>query len=165
MRGLLIIACLLLAGCSAGDVQAPSLAPRAAEAIDPRVPVQNAVVSTDVSLPLASRIEALVAQALAGDEVFHPAADRAERLAASAGPAQSESWILAQQALSLAVAAREPVTRALGDIDSLGAERIQQQGGLGAGDLAAIKAAAARVGEIDEREAAAIARVQALLKR
>jgi len=165
MRGNLLFAAVLLAGCSASETGAPSLAPRAAEAIDPRVPVRETPVAINVSPTLAGRLQALVAQAVAGDEAFRPAAQRAEGLARSAGPAQSESWILAQQALSAAVAARGPVTRALGDIDSLLAESIRQQGGTGAADLAAINAAAATVGEIDSRQAAAIDRINELLAR
>jgi len=165
MRVFPLIAAAMLAGCSTSETGAPSLAPRPAEAIDPRVPVPETIVSPDVSPAVAARLEALVAQAVAGDEAFRAAAERAEDLAGAAGPAQSESWIVAQQALSAAVAAREPVARAVGDIDSLGAESIAQKGGLSAADLAAIKAAAERVGEIDAREAAAIDRIQALLAR
>ena len=55
------------------------------------------------------------------------------------------------------------MTSALGDIDALGAERINRLGGIAAADLAAINAAAARVAEIDEREASVIARIQAML--
>ena len=164
MRGLFLFPVALLAGCATSG-SAPSLAPRAAEAIDPHVPVPEAPIPTDVSPALAGRLEALVAQAVAGDEAFRPAAERAEPLARSAGPAQSESWIVAQQALSAAVAAREPVTQALGDIDSLAAESVQQHGGIGAANLAAIKAAAARVAAIDRSEAAAIDTIQGLLAR
>ncbi|HET9458831.1 MAG TPA: hypothetical protein VFO51_02465 [Sphingomicrobium sp.] len=164
MRCLACLSLLSVAGCAA-PATAPSLAPRAAEAIDPRVPVPEKAVPTDVSAALAGRLEVLVAQAVTGHEAFWPVAERAEQLARSAGPVQSESWIVAQQALSAAVAAREPLTRALGDIDSLGAESVQQHGGIGAADLEAIKAAAARVGEIDRSEAAVIDRIQGLLAR
>jgi len=153
----------MLAGCAA-ETGAPSLAPRPAEAIDPRVPVAEVIVSTDVTPGLASQLDALVARAVAGDEAFRAAAANAERLATAAGPAQSESWIAAQQALSAAVAARAPVTVALGEIDSLAAARIQQFGGLSAADLQAINAAAARVADIDRSEAEQIERIQARLR-
>ncbi|MFP5329829.1 MAG: hypothetical protein ACLGHC_06810 [Alphaproteobacteria bacterium] len=165
MRAFPLIAAAMLAGCSTSETGAPSLLPRPAEAIDPRVPVPETSVSPDVSPALAARLDALVGQAVAGDEAFRAAAERAENLARSAGPAQSESWIVAQQALSAAIAAREPVARGLGDIDSLAAESIAQKGGLSAADLAAVRAAAERVGEIDAREAAAIEHIQALLAR
>jgi hypothetical protein len=42
---------------------------------------------------------------------------------------------------------------------------VQQLGGIAAADLKAINEAGARVAEIDDREAATIARLQALLNR
>ena len=163
MRSPQFLLLLAVAGCAGPELQSPSLAPRPAEAIDPRVPVPEAPVPTQAAPALVRQLEALVAQAVAAEETFRSAAATAERLAASAGPPQSESWIVAQQALSAAVAVREPVTRALGEIDALGATRIQQQGGMSAPDLAAIDSAAARVAEIDARQAATIERIQARL--
>lgn len=154
---------IALAGCAGAELQPPSLAPRAAEAIDPRVPVPETPVATQVTPALAQQLNALIAEAVAGDEAFRSAAAAAESLAAAAGPPQSESWIVAQQALSAAVAARAPVTRALGEIDALGATRIQALGGMSAADLAAVQAAAAQVAEIDSREATLIDRLQARL--
>ena len=162
MRGFALLLPIAAVGCAA-PVTAPSLAPRAAEAIDPRVPVPETPVSTEATPALLQQLDSLVAQALAGEDAFRAAAAGAERAAASAGPPQSEGWIVAQQALSAAVAARAPVTHALGEIDELGATRIQQQGGMSAGDLSAIAAASARVGEIDARQAATIERIQAQL--
>lgn len=166
MRALALALALavLLSGCSAAT-NAPSLAPRPAEAIDPRVPVPEPVLSTTPTPRLVEKLDSLVAQASAGDETFSPLAENARRLANSAGARESESWVVAQQALSAAVGARLPVTSAVGDIDALGAQRIQMLGGIGAADLKAIQSAAARVAEIDEREAAAISRIQALLAR
>jgi len=57
------------------------------------------------------------------------------------------------------------VTAAAGDIDALGAARVQKLGGIAAGDLMAIDTATARVGAIDSREAAAIEAIQATLAR
>ena len=163
MRAALLPLLLTLSGCSASAVDAPSLAPRPAEAIDPRLPVEDPVLPANANPQLAGQLNALIAQAVAGDEAFRSAADEAERLAATAGAPQSESWIVAQQALTAAMAARVPVTSALGDVDALSAERIKRFGGVAAADLAAINAAAARVSEIDERQASVIARIQARL--
>ncbi len=163
MRPLPLLLAALLAGCAAQQTSSPSLLPRPAEAIDPRVPVPDMIVSADASLDLVRQLDALVAQAEAGDQAFRGAAATAERLASTAGAPRSESWVVAQQALSAAVAARAPVTRAVADIDGLGARRVQALGGIGAGDLAAIKSAAARVAQIDDREAAVIDRIQARL--
>ena len=71
-----------------------------------------------------------------------------------------ESWVAAQQALSAAIAAREPTGRALGDIDALGAERLQTVGGIAPNDLAAIQDAGAEVVTIDQRQAQTIAAIQ-----
>lgn len=158
---LLLIAAL--AGCAGPALRAPSLAPRAAEAIDPRVPVPEPQFSSIVDPGLAAQLSALVAQAEAGDARFRAAAPAAQQAAAVAGGRQSESWVAAQQIVSALVAARGPVTRALGDIDALGAARIQRLGGIAAADMRAIQAAAGQVAEIDHREAALIDRLQARL--
>jgi hypothetical protein len=165
MRGAIFLLPAILAGCAGGATNAPSLAPRAAEAIDPRVPVPDPVLPTTPSAELVAKLDALVAQAIAGDEAFRTAAANAEPLVAAAGGRETESWIVAQQALTDTQSARAPVSSALGDIDAMGSERIQRLGGIAAADLKAIDAAAARVSEIDEREAATIARLQAQLSR
>ena len=149
-----------LSACAPVGGPFPSLQPRAAEAIDPRVPVPVAVNDRPVTPALASRLAELLGQARSGDGEFRPLAEQAQRLAADAGAAQSESWIVAQQALSAAVAARGPTARALGDIDALGANRLQTQGGLSPADLAAIQEAGAEVGAIDQRQAAVVEDVQ-----
>ena len=149
-----------LAGCAPAGGPFPSLQPRAAEAIDPRVPVPGPVNDRPVNPALAGRLAELVSQARSGDGDFRPLAEQAQRLAANAGAAQSESWIVAQQALSAAVAARGPTVRALGDIDAMGANRLQTQGGLSPADLAAIQEAGREVGAIDQRQAALIEGVQ-----
>jgi len=159
-----IAGCIAVAvsACVAQSGPTPSLQPRAAEAIDPRVPVEGKVNDRPVSPTLAARLSELVAQARSGDAAFAPAVEQAERLAGSAGGPQSESWIAAQQALSAAVSAREPTARALGDIDALGANMLQTNGGLAPADLAAIQKAAAEVGALDRRQAT---RVEAIQRR
>jgi len=164
MRTSALVLTVLLAGCAA-PANVPSLAPRPAEAIDPRLPVPEPAISATPASELVQKLESLVAQAVAGDRDFAPLADRARQLADGAGAEGSESWVVAQQALSVAVGARTPVTTALGDIDALGAQRIQMLGGIGAADLKAIDAAAARVAAVDEREAAAISAIRAKLAR
>ena len=127
------------------------------------MPVVSNVAPGPVDRTLAGRLSQLVAQARAGSGGFDSAIDQARRAAAAAGAPQSESWVVAQQALSAAVAARTPVTRALGDIDELAANALATRGGLGPADLAAIESAAAEVGAIDGRQAAAIDALQARL--
>ncbi|HUE80398.1 MAG TPA: hypothetical protein VMN38_12320 [Sphingomicrobium sp.] len=161
-RSCALAAVLAAAGCTAPPGAAPSLAPRTAEAIDPRVPV----VGNGVEQPtdaLAARLAELVSAARGGESAFAAAAGEAQRLAAAAGAAQSESWVIAQQAVSVAVAARAPTTRALGDIDAIAATALVRQAGIAPGDLAAIEAAAAEVGAIDRRQAQAIDALEARL--
>ena len=158
-RALLILT-IAVAGCAPVGGPYPSLQPSAAEAIDPRVPVERPINDRPVTPAIAVRLAELVAQARAGDSAFVPLAVVANRLAASAGAAAGESWIVAQEALSAAVAARAPTVRALGDIDAIAASTLADQGGLAPNDLAAIQAAAIEVGAIERRQAATIAEVQ-----
>ena len=67
---------------------------------------------------------------------------------------------MAQEALSAAVAARRPVSEALAEIDTIGADALQSQGGLAPNDLAAIQDALAAVGELDRDQAARIKAIQ-----
>ena len=90
-----------------------------------------------------------MAEANGGNDAFRSAAAEAQRLAAAAGTPQSESWIAAQQALSAAVAARAPTTRALGDIDEAAAVALKARGDLSPADLAAVEAAAGEVAALD----------------
>ena len=154
---------LLLAGCSAPGGTIPSLAPRAAEQIDPRVPVERPPNDRPVAPGLAARLDSLVAQARSGEAVFEAAIAAARRAADGAGAKESESWIVAQEALSAAVKAREPAAIAIGEIDSIGAELLVAQGGLAPADLAAIERAADIVGAINRRQADAISAIQARL--
>jgi hypothetical protein len=156
----LAISIVALGGCSTPGGPYPSLQPRAAENIDPRVPVDRPMNDRPVTPALASRLAELVSSAHGGDAAFKAAADTAERLAANAGGPQSEGWIAAQEALSSAIAATGPTRVALGDIDGLGATKLQNQGGLAPSDLAAIKNADAEVGALDARQAARIKAIQ-----
>jgi hypothetical protein len=151
---------LALAGCASPGGPPPSLAPRGAEAVDPRVPVVRPINDRPVDPALAARLAGLINQAHVGESAFRGMAATAERLAAVAGPAQSESWVAAQQALSAAIDARAPTTAALGDIDALGANKLQAQGGLAPADFAAIRSAADEVGALDQRQAEIIAAIQ-----
>ena len=156
---------LLLSACAAQQADVPSLAPRAAESIDPRVPIPNEVESGPADPALTARIAALLAEVRAGDAAFTAAAQNAEALAAAAGPAESESWVVAQEALSALVAARGPVTRAIADLDALAATRIAATGGILPGDLDALQAATAEAGAIGQRQADVINRLQSQLAR
>jgi hypothetical protein len=160
MRRTALLSILALTACSAPGGPYPSLQPRAAETIDPRVPVVRPVNDRPVTAGLAARLAALVDQAQSGDAAFDDAASVAERLAGGAGPPRSESWIAAQEALTAAIAARRPTATAMGDIDEIGATALQNQAGIAPNDFAAIKSAAAKVGAIDSRQADRVASIQ-----
>ena len=165
MKRPLILTMLALGACSSAGGPYPSLQPRAAEAIDPRLQPVRPMNDRPVRPALAAQLAGLVEQARSGDAAFTPAAADAERLASAAGARQSESWIAAQEALSAAIAARRPTAVALSDIDALGATALQTQGGIAPNDLAAIREAASEVAAIDGRQARRIEAVQALLGR
>jgi hypothetical protein len=160
MRRTALLSIAALSACSAPGGPYPSLQPRAAEAIDPRVPVVRPVNDRPVTASLAERLGSLVRQAQAGNSAFDSAAAEAERLAAAAGAPQSDGWIVAQEALTAAIAARQPTAQALGDIDALAASTLQTQGGIAPNDLAAIQRAQAAVDALDARQAARGAAVQ-----
>ena len=153
----------LLGACSAPSGPYPSLAPRGAEAIDPRVPIPSEVKVGPADANLSGHLAALIDQAEAGDSQFEAAAATAEGLAQAAGSPQTEGWVAAQQALSAAQAARGPTARALGDIDGLAAAALEQRGGIPAGNLAAIQAASERVAKIDRRQSDRIKAIEARL--
>lgn len=155
-----VIALLLLSACSTPSGRYPSLQPRAAEKIDPRLPVVRAMNNRPTSEALAGRLAYLVDEARSAEPAFDAAAVNAERVAAGAGARQSEGWIVAQEALTAAIAARKPIVSALSDIDEIGANSLQKQGGIAPNDLAAIDRAAAEVAEIDKRQAERIKSIQ-----
>ena len=163
-KPVILTAVLLLSACASGSAP-PSLLPRPAESIDPRLEVVRPMNDRPVDASLAGQLAALVGQARSGDAAFATAAAEARQLASSAGAPQSESWIAAQEALSRAVAAKEATARALGDIDDLGGDRLQKNSGLAPSDLAAVQRASAEVFAIDQRQAETIKSIQAALGR
>lgn len=166
MNRALIIAIALVAGCSTPRPGTePSLAPRAAEAIDPRLPIPDEVPSGPVDPALASRLQALVAPVHTNIPVFDAGEAEASRLATAAGPMASESWIAAQQALSRLVATYGITTQAAAEIDALASDRLERERWIRPADREAITAAASEVATISNRQAAAIDRLKAQLAR
>lgn len=163
MRRAFLFLPLAIAACSTPSGPTPSLAPRAAEAIDPRVPIPAAPPPGPVDPALQDQLAHLLAEVRGGNETFAAVAGETERLVAAAGDPSSESWIAAQQSLSALVAARGRTTRALSDIDAIAAERLQTAGGIAPANLAAIEAAAREAGAIDQRQAALVDSLQARL--
>lgn len=162
-RPFALLAIAAASACVSPAGPEPSLAPRAAERIDPRVPVRPAAAIAAADPALAARLATLLAEARSGDSAFAAALAAANRLAAPAPGRGSEAWIAAQQAVSAAVAARSPTTRALGDVDAIAATAIAARGGLAAADLHAIVTVAEEIAAIESRQARQLEAIAARL--
>ncbi len=165
MRNIVALALLMAAGCSSTITTEPSLAPRAAESVDPRLPIPETAPTGPVDAALAQQLQALVDTARAGTSPFNAQESEAARLAAAAGPMASESWIAAQAALSRLVERHGVTTRAAGDIDALAANRLEGQHWIRPADQQAIAAAAAEVASINRAQTEAIGRLTGQLAR
>ena len=163
MRIMLPFALALSCAACATPRGFPSLAPRGAEAIDPRLPIASNPSPGTVDPATSTVLARAVAAARAGTSEFNALARRAEALAAVAGPRQSESWIAAQQAVSALAAQHGVTTNAAADIDAVAAERIDATRWLVPATQAAIEAAAAEVGAINAAQSATLARLRARL--
>ena len=140
----------------------PSLAPRPAEAVDPRLPVEAAVDPRPVDPSLEARIAALVSQGRDSASAFAAAEPAARTAAAGAGPRESESWIAAQLALSELESRTGPLSAALAELDEIQATRLSS---LSAADLAALEAARSALGALADRHAATLAEIRERLAR
>ena len=115
-----LLACLL-GGCATGG-DFPSLAPRPVEQLSFEEPIKvDPPVAADPAL--SGRAGALLGEARAGDRQFEEAYGRALPLVRAAGPAGSDAWIQAQEAISRVEAARIGTTNALSELDLLIAEQ------------------------------------------
>jgi hypothetical protein len=132
----------LPAWAAAQESQAPSLAKRPVEGrFDVAPPA--VVVTPPGPLPtdLAGRLARWEADSVQAQQAF--AAERnitAPLVSSAAGSAvSSESWVVAQQAISRLIAARAPLTRALADIDRLYVERSVEDAIDGMPDIYALR--------------------------
>jgi hypothetical protein len=111
---------LALGGCSDPGAGYPSLAPRPIESLslaEPATPPAPAQVADPAAV---ARYAPLIAQAHSADEAFRRALEQG-RAALAAGrnaATGSEPWAEAQVALSRIETAREPVAKALADLDA-----------------------------------------------
>ncbi len=154
----LLVLAVAIAGCSAPNIY-PSLAPRATESIDPRVPINPVPAIGALDAPISAALSEAVSAARRGVTEFNRLAGAAEGLAAAAGPRQSESWIAAQQALSALVAQHGVTTNAAATIDAIAAEGIDRTRWLTPATQSAIEAAAGEVGAINDVQSALINRL------
>ena len=157
---------LIVTACARPNIgPEPSLAPRAAEAIDPRVAIPSEVPMGSVNAALANRLEVLVGEARAAQPGFATRLGESQRLASAAGAAGSEGWIAAQQSLSTLIEQHGVTTRVAADVDELAATRLKAQRWLAPADRAAITRAAGEVAAISNAQDAAIERLRERLGR
>jgi hypothetical protein len=164
MRAFAPLLMLAVAGCATPPNE-PSLAHRPAEAIDPRLPLPADPAPGPVDPALAASLNQLVSDGTEGGRAFDAAVGEAEAAANAAGPAQSESWIVAQQALSRLEATRAASTKALADVDSIATARVQAKGGMTRADLAAVDAASSQLRAVTDRQAQIVTAIAARLAR
>jgi len=152
-----ILAILSIGGCTAVD--APSLAPRAVEKVPIEAP-EPYVEETGAADPaLAARLAPLVAQAEAGHRDFTAARQDVEKAVAAAGPSGSESWILAQQALSALDGKRVALQDVGTKVDAIRLEPANAA----PGNRQAIEDASARIQALVDDEATTMQRLAGTL--
>lgn len=139
LAGLTVSACL-----DRGEY--PSLRPRAFEANGPPgAPVPAPPPAPPASAQIVARTNALLARAAEGQEAFARALPAAQAEVSRAGPADSDSWIDAQSAVSGLDASRAETVAAVAELDALNLSGVDAAGlRFGDNDFAAITAAAAR---------------------
>jgi hypothetical protein len=103
----------------------PSLAKRPAETRDRTVPPAPIVQAAPIDAALAAEVERYSREASAADSAFQRilGQNRANVLAASGASSNSESWVVAQVAISAIDSARYESVAALAALDTLHVER------------------------------------------
>jgi hypothetical protein len=146
----------VLAGC-VSEGPFPSLAPREGEQLAIEEPVRAALdVPSDPAL--RRRIAEHREQAARGERAFETAYGPAEAAARAAGPAGSDSWIEAEQAVSRLEAARGETMGALAELDRLASQRGDMP--TNAADMEALTGMMAVVQDIADRQQARIDRLR-----
>jgi hypothetical protein len=153
---------LVAAGCTPNS-EFPSLEPRAIEQEDPLAEPVRTPPAVAVEPELRARASELLAEARRGERDFEPALGSASAAVRGAGPPGSESWVVAQQQISRAEAARAPTTSALAELDRLATERAGQP--TNEDDFAAIRGALEEAGRIAAGQQLRLDRLRAQLRR
>jgi hypothetical protein len=145
----------MLTGCVPSAVEPPSLAPRAIEkAGEQPIQARSSVRPGSVPASVAARLNDLLREAREGDAAFRSIETReADDLRGVGAARGSESWALAQQAISALLAARQQSASALSDLDSLAVETVRDTAGdASRGGLTEIMAARAEAEAIVYRQ-------------
>jgi Meckel syndrome type 1 protein len=159
-------AAFALAGCASDAGEFPSLAQRPAERAF--AAEQMAPPKVRPALPddpaVAQRTSAFVAAAREAEIGFGRAYDTAAAAVARAGPAGSDSWVVAQEGVSRAIAAQAPLTRLLGEMDDYAAARSRQTP-ISPGDIGRLDTTSAEVHRLADAQTARIRRLETALAR
>jgi hypothetical protein len=154
------LAALAVAACvPQGDF--PSLEARPAERDRSMEPPVREAVEVPADPALRQRVAELEQMAAQGDQAFDAALGPAEAAVRSAGPASSDSWVAAQQAMSRLEAARTGTMRALTELDRLAIDRADMA--TSREDSAAIDAAIAAAQRLAEGQQQRIQQLRARL--
>jgi len=164
-----LLACALAlaaGGCASNEGDFPSLAQRPAErefaAEQMAPPKVRPPLPADASV--GARADSFVAAARDAEGTFARAYETAAAAVAKAGPTGSDSWVVAQEAVSRAIAAQAPLTRIAGEFDDYAGARARQTP-LAPGDIARLQAATSEVEQMAATQAARIRRLEASLTR
>ncbi len=147
---------LVVAGCTGPSAGYPSLAPRPIEQMSLAEPSHRAPPPAVESPAAAARYAPVIQQAREADEAFRRALgqERGTLIRGRGAAFGSEAWTAAQQSLSRVETAREPVARALSELD---ATRNSGTTPTDTGEALAAANAFEQVRRIDDAEVAALA--------
>ena len=159
-----LLALLILLGGCASDMSGPSLAARPAEAIDPRLPV-GSTEPPPGPLTVATDVVSLRARLNDGAAAFDRQLAPTRQRVAAAGGRASESWVQAQETLSLLERAHRGVSVTLADLDALVTDRIERDGWASPNDRDAAQALLVEARARDAFQRAEIAALSARLAR
>ncbi|MCM8556346.1 hypothetical protein [Sphingomicrobium sediminis] len=154
MRSLAILGLFVLASCGT-NANGPSLAERPAEAIDPRLPVGSAEPDLG-QLTIEAQLADIRARANSAISAYEALLLETFELVSVAGPPGSESWVTAQEAVSLLEVARAPLPIALGDLDQLITVPIGAEGWSSPADREAARRVMQALLMIDAQQASTI---------
>jgi len=162
MRAPFLLPLLMLAGCTAAVIDAPSLKPRAAEKSEVPMPddaSEPQVAADPALLAHIAEIEKVAAEAHAAFEQARGPAEEAVEKAGNAPPG-SEGWTVAQQQLSALDATRGGIGHAAADLDGLRNDPANAT----SGNRTAIEAASQRIEALSTSEADVFTRLSGMLK-
>ncbi|HEY0113065.1 MAG TPA: hypothetical protein VGB59_07910 [Allosphingosinicella sp.] len=141
----------------------PSLKVRPAEAVYAAGDEEPQPLPLPDSPEITSEIAQLTAEARRGAGEFERALPPAQSAVRRAGPAGSDSWVEAQQALSRAESARTVTTRALADLDAFAVAQTSR-GGVSAADIQRLRSALAEVQRLADSQSERLRGLQSSLR-